>query len=379
MIYADMAATTPLDPVALRAMLPYLENDFYNPSAVYPDAVYVKRALHRSRAKVAQAIGAAPNEIYFTSGGTEADNWVLKDRIYSAPYHIITTRIEHKAILNACRVLEAFGWRVTYLPVDHTGLVDPAVLEAAIEPGHTKLVSIMLANNEVGTIQPIKELAEIAHKNGAAFHTDAVQAVGHIPVDVEELGVDFLSLSGHKFGGPKGTGALYVRKSAPMHPLIDGGGQEWGLRSGTENVPGIVGMGAAIEHAVSFITEDAKEVSAKRDMLVKQILSEVPGVALTGAEHNRLPGHASFIVDGVDSETLVMDLGNKGIYVSAGSACTSSNGKPSYVLKAMGYTDRQAWCSLRITIGTETRLAEVKEIAAAVTSSIRTLRGEGVR
>lgn len=374
MVYADAAATTKLYSNALRAMLPYLDGQYHNPSAVYPEAVTVRRAIGRARSTIARALVCQANEVFFTSGGTEANNWAIKQFMAEKPAHIITSSIEHKAVINACKALEKMGWAVTYLPVSKEGFVSTEDLEAAMQP-NTRLVSIMLANNEVGTIEPIKELAAIAHNSGALFHTDAVQAVGHIPVNISDLGVDFLSLSAHKFGGPKGLGALFV-KGGRINPLIDGGGQEMGRRSGTENTAGIIGASVALEHATAYLNHDITELQYKRDKLVQKITEAVDGIVLTGAPIGayRLPGHASFVVDGIDSETLVMDLALKGVCVSAGSACTSSTGAPSYVLKAMGYTDRQAWCSLRITLDTNNTLADTNKIAAAVISSINAMR-----
>lgn len=375
MIYADTAATTKLHPDAYKAMMPYLDARYFNPSGVYQNGVDIRRAINKAHASIGRALSCKANEIFITSGGTEADNWAIKQFMCDGPGHIITSSIEHKAVLNSCATLQKMGWEITYLPVDKNGFVSPADLDAAIR-SDTKLVSIMLANNEVGTIEPIKELCTVTHSHGVPFHTDAVQAVGHIPINVNELGVDFLSLSAHKFGGPKGTGALYVRQGK-IATFIDGGGQEMGRRSGTENVPGIIGTAAAIEIATSHLLCDMAKLSAKRDRLINGIIS-LDGVMLSGApagEH-RLPGHASFIIHGVDSETLVMDLALKGICVSAGSACSSGTGKPSYVLRAMGYTEKEAWCSLRITIDLSTTLAEVDEIVTAVTGSINKNRKE---
>ena len=244
MIYADAAATTRLAPDVFRAMRPYMEDSFFNPGGVYPGAVNVRRAVNDAHSSVGEVLGCQGREIFFTSGGTEADNWALKQFIHEKPAHIITSQIEHKAVLNTCKTLQQMGWKVTYLPVDKYGIVKPDDLQSALR-GNTRLVSIMLANNEVGTVEPIKTLAAVAHATGALFHTDAVQAVGHIPVNVNELGVDFLSLSAHKFGGPKGMGALYAKDGA-ISSFVDGGGQEMGRRSGTENVPGIIGTAAAL-------------------------------------------------------------------------------------------------------------------------------------
>lgn len=375
MIYADAAATTRLAPGVLEAMLPYLENSFFNPGGVYLGAVDVRRAVNNAHSVMGEALGCQGREIFFTSGGTEADNWALKQFITEKPAHIITSQIEHKAILNACKTLQQMGWEVTYLPVDKQGIVRPGNLRSALR-SNTRLVSIMLANNEVGTIEPIQELAVTAHAGGALFHTDAVQAVGHIPVNVNTLGVDFLSLSAHKFGGPKGMGALYARNGA-VTPFVDGGGQEMGRRSGTENVAGIIGTATALMLAAGLMENNAKKTSDLRDRIIDG-LSGIGGVLVTGPEPGplRLPGLASFIIEGVDSETLVMDLSAKGICVSAGSACSSGTGKPSYVLRAMGYSEREAWSSLRVSLDDRITPDEVSELIQAIKSSIKAIRNQ---
>lgn len=305
----------------------------------------------------------------------EADNWALKQFIAEKPAHIITSQIEHKAILNSCKALQQMGWEVTYLPVDKYGIVQLDDLQAAMR-NNTRLVSIMLANNEVGTIEPIKALAEVAHAGGALFHTDAVQAVGHIPVNVNELGVDFLSLSAHKFGGPKGMGALYAKDGA-ISSFVDGGGQEMGRRSGTENVPGIIGTAVALMLADGLMLHNAQKVRHLRDRIIDE-LSSMDGVLVTGPDPGpmRLPGLASFIIDGVDSETLVMDLSAKGVCVSAGSACSSGTGKPSYVLRAMGYSEREAWSSLRVSLDDHITHDEVSKLIQAIKSSIKVIRNQ---
>lgn len=375
MIYADAAATTRLAQGVLEAMLPYMENSFFNPEGVYQGAVYVRRAVNNAHSILGEALGCQGREIFFTSGGTEADNWALKQFITEKPAHIITSQIEHKAILNTCKTLQQMGWEVTYLPVDRLGLVNPEDLCSAMQ-SNTRLVSIMLANNEVGTIEPIQKLAAVAHAGGALFHTDAVQAVGHIPVDVSVLGVDFLSLSAHKFGGPKGMGALYA-KDGNISAYVDGGGQEMGRRSGTENVAGIIGMATAIKLAMSQMADTTSKICAFRDHIMDCVL-HLGGVSVTGPEHGplRLPGLASFTIESVDSETLVMDLSAKGICVSAGSACSSGTGKPSYVLKALGYSEQEAWSSLRVSLDASLTSEEVSELIQAITSSVKAIRNQ---
>jgi cysteine desulfurase len=350
-----------------------MEDSFFNPGGVYPGAVNVRRAVNEAHSIVGEVLGCQGREIFFTSGGTEADNWALKQFIHEKPAHIITSQIEHKAVLNTCKTLQQMGWKVTYLPVDKYGIVKPDDLQSALR-GNTRLVSIMLANNEVGTVEPIKTLAAVAHAAGALFHTDAVQAVGHIPVNVNELGVDFLSLSAHKFGGPKGMGALYAKDGA-ISSFVDGGGQEMGRRSGTENVPGIIGTAAALMLANGLMSHNAQKTRYLQDCIIDEI-SSMDGVLVTGPEPGplRLPGLASFIIDGVDSETLVMDLSAKGVCVSAGSACSSGTGKPSYVLRAMGYSEREAWSSLRVSLDDHITPEEVSELIEAIKSSIKAIR-----
>jgi cysteine desulfurase len=354
-------------------MQPYMEDNFFNPGGVYPGAVNVRRAVNDAHSIVGEVLGCQGREIFFTSGGTEADNWALKQFIHEKPAHIITSQIEHKAVLNTCKTLQQMGWKVTYLPVDKYGIVKPDDLQSALRV-NTRLVSIMLANNEVGTVEPIKTLAAVAHAAGALFHTDAVQAVGHIPVNVNELGVDFLSLSAHKFGGPKGMGALYAKDGA-ISSFVDGGGQEMDRRSGTENVPGIIGTAAALMLANGLMSHNAQKARYLRDCIIDEI-SSMDGVLVTGPEPGplRLPGLASFIIDGVDSETLVMDLSAKGVCVSAGSACSSGTGKPSYVLRAMGYSEREAWSSLRVSLDDHITPEEVSELIEAIKSSIKAIR-----
>ena len=339
-VYADHAATTAVTDTALAAMLPHFTRDYGNPSSLYRFAQEGKTHLEEARAQVAACLNAKPEEVYFTSGGTEADNWALRGVAELMALkgkktgHIITTAIEHHAILHTAQWLEKQGYEVTYLPVDGDGLVDPANLEQAIRPD-TILISVMAANNEIGTIQPIAEIGAIARAHKVLFHTDAVQAVGHIPVDVEAWNVDLLSLSGHKFGGPKGIGALYMKKPLRLPALIQGGGQEKGRRSGTENVPGAVGMAAALKEAVDHLAQESARLSALRDKLIAG-LSVLPYTRLTGHPVKRLPGTASFVFEGVEGEALLLHLDAKGICASSGSACSSASLDPSHVLLSIG-------------------------------------------
>ncbi len=360
-IYADNAATTPLSPVALDAMMPYLTSNFGNPSGIHRVAREATTALSDARTKVAVLLGAAePGEIYFTSGGTESDNWVLHGAVQrlrdlrgpGVTPRIITSSIEHHAMLHTCRALEREGVQVTYLPVDAYGHMRAEDLEAALacDAHDVALVSIMLANNEVGTIEPIRELTSIAHAHGAPFHTDAVQAVGHIPVNVADLGVDALSLSAHKFHGPRGIGALYLREGFSIPPLIEGGAQERGERAGTENLAGVVGMAAALDEALAALSERATRVAALRNELVEHIAASTSGVQLTGDPEHRLPSIASFTCDNVDGELLVVLLDHAGVAAATGSACSTGSTDPSHVLSAMGINAVQAKGALRLSL-----------------------------
>jgi cysteine desulfurase len=331
--------------------------------------------LYGAREDIAKALGAKTEEIYFTSGGTEADNWVLKGTAQAREKkgrHIIITAIEHHAILHAADALEKRGLEVTRLPVDDWGRVTPAQLEAAIRPD-TILVSVMMANNEIGVIEPIAELAAAAHAHDVLFHTDAVQAVGHIPVDLSALGVDMLSFSGHKFGGPKGVGALYIRKGLRIVPLLDGGGHERGQRSGTENVAGLVGMAAALKHSVETLSETQKLVTARREKVITA-LKGIPYSALTGDPDNRLPGNISFVFEAVEGESLVLGLDMMGVCASSGSACSSGSLDPSHVLLAIGLPHEVAHGSLRLTISeynTEEEIDYLIEQVAAIVNRSR--------
>ena len=377
-IYADHAGTTALSRAALEAMTPYLTERYGNPSSLYRFGQEAKSDLEQARADIAACIGAKPEEIFFTSGGTEADNWALKGvlewmALKGKPTgHIITSAIEHHAILHTAQHLEKQGYDVTYLPVDELGRVSPAEVEAAIRPD-TLLISIMAANNEIGTIQPVAEIGAVARKHKVLFHTDAVQAVGHIPVDVEAWNVDLLSLSAHKFQGPKGVGALYVRKPLRLPPLIHGGGQEKGRRSGTENVAGVVGMAAALKEAAAQLETEGARLSALRDRLIDG-LTRLPYSRLTGDPANRLPGTASFVFEGVEGEALLLHLDSRGICASSGSACSSASLDPSHVLLAIGLPHAIAHGSLRLSLGADNTDADVDAILAAVPEVVAYLR-----
>ena len=377
-VYADHAATTAVTDTALAAMLPHFTRDYGNPSSLYRFAQEGKTHLEEARAQVAACLNAKPEEVYFTSGGTEADNWALRGVAELMALkgkktgHIITTAIEHHAILHTAQWLEKRGYEVTYLPVDGDGLVDPANLEQAIRPD-TILISVMAANNEIGTIQPIAEIGAIARAHKVLFHTDAVQAVGHIPVDVEAWNVDLLSLSGHKFGGPKGIGALYMKKPLRLPALIQGGGQEKGRRSGTENVPGAVGMAAALKEAVDHLAQESARLSALRDKLIAG-LSVLPYTRRTGHPVKRLPGTASFVFEGVEGEALLLHLDAKGICASSGSACSSASLDPSHVLLSIGLPHAIAHGSLRLSLGAENTEEDVDYILKEVPAVVAYLR-----
>lgn len=374
-IYADHAATTPLSKAALAAMEPYLTEEFGNPSAVSAPGRRAKRALEEARETVADAFGAEPREIYFTSGGTEADNWVLRSAPRAAGAgrdEIVTDAVEHHAVLRTAGELRRAGRPVTVLGVDEFCRVTPEALRCALSV-KTALVSVMAANNEVGTLMPVAELAAAARGSGAFFHTDAVQAAGHIPLDVKELGVDFLSFSSHKFGGPKGMGGLYVRGGIELEPLLFGGGQERGLRPGTENVAGAVGMAAALRESCRAMTEDMARVSALRDRLIRGVL-RIPGSRLTGDPENRLPGNASFVFEGVEGEALLLLLDQRGICASSGSACSAGAAEPSHVLLAMGIAPELARGALRLTLGADNTGVDVDAILGALPGIVARLR-----
>ena len=375
-LYADHAATTALSPRALEAMTPYFRDAYGNPSSLYTFGQQAKSDLDAARAEVARCLNAKPEEIFFTSGGTESDNWALKavaELRGGKGRHIITSAIEHHAILHTLEHLEkALGFSVTYLPVDSLGRVDPQAVKAAIRPD-TILITVMAANNEIGTIEPIAEIGAIAREAGVLFHTDAVQAVGHIPVDVSAWNCDMLSLSGHKFHGPRGVGALYVRRGLRLPPLIHGGGQEKGRRSGTENVAGAVGLAAALREAVDGLEARAVLLAARRDRLIEG-LTRLPCSRLTGDPVHRLPGTASFVFEGVEGEALLLHLDAKGICASSGSACSSASLDPSHVLLAIGLPHEVAHGSLRLSLGEENTDEDVDYLLQAVPEVVEYLR-----
>ncbi|MBM6967683.1 cysteine desulfurase family protein [Pseudoramibacter alactolyticus] len=374
-IYLDHAATTPVDPAVAQAMQPYLDAVFGNPSAVYRDGQAAQAGVEEARRQVAALLKAEPASIFFTSGGSESDNWAIKGTAFALRArgrHLITTAIEHPAVLGTCAFLERCGFEITYLPVDSVGLVDPKALKAAIQDD-TILVSVMAANNEIGTVEPIAELAAVAHAAGVRFHTDAVQACGNVSMDVRALDVDLLSLSGHKFYGPKGVGALYVRPGCKLEPLIHGGEQERGRRAGTENTAAIVGIGAAAKLAAADQAAGARREAALRDALIAG-LTAIPGVRLTGHPERRLPGNASFCFDDLRSEALLTALDLAGIEASGGSACTAGSLSPSHVLAAIGVPENRARNALRLTLGRGTTAKQIEQTVTAVRRIVERLR-----
>ncbi|MHB0870489.1 MAG: cysteine desulfurase NifS [Chloroflexota bacterium] len=375
-IYLDHAATTPVDPAVVEAMIPYFTEKYGNPSSIYAPAREARKALDWARDTVARILGASPAEIVFTSGGTESDNLALKGVAFANRQkgnHIITTQIEHHAILHACEYLEKrFGFRVTYLPVDQYGTVDLDALQRAMTPD-TILVSIMAANNEVGTIQPIEEISRIVKTQGVLFHTDAVQAGGSLDLNVDKLGVDMLSLSAHKFYGPKGVGVFYVRKGTSYWPQQQGGGQERGRRAGTENTAGIVGLATALKLAYDRLDYYNAHASKLRDKLIEGI-GKIPSAHLTGHPTNRLPNSASFVFDFIEGESILLSLDMLGVGASSGSACTSASLEPSHVLKAMGVPIERAHGSLRLTTGKDNTEADIDRVVEALPGIIERLR-----
>ena len=376
LIYLDNAATTKTSEEVVAAMLPYFTEYYGNPSSVYEFASESKKAVSNARRTIAETLGAQENEIYFTAGGSEADNWALKataEAYQSKGKHIITTKIEHHAILHTAEYLEKRGFEITYIGVDENGVVKVDELEKAIRPD-TILISVMFANNEIGTIQPIKEIGEIAKKHGVLFHTDAVQAYGQLPINVDELHIDMLSSSGHKLNGPKGIGFLYIRKGVKIRSFVHGGAQERKRRAGTENVPGIVGYGKAAEIAAKTMKErTAKEIEL-RDHLIDRVLAEVPYTRLNGHRTNRLPNNANFSFQFVEGESLLILLDNNGICASSGSACTSGSLDPSHVLLAICLPHEIAHGSLRLTLSAETTMEDIDFVVDCIKQIIERLR-----
>lgn len=376
LIYLDNAATTATRPQVLEAMLPYFGEYYGNAASIYRFAGKSTKAVDEARRTVADALGAKKGEIYFTGGGSESDNWALKATAFAKKEegkHIITSKIEHHAILHTCQFLEKNGFEVTYLDVDENGLVQPEKLEQAIRED-TILVSIMFANNEIGTIQPIAELARIAHKHGALFHTDAVQAFCHVPIDVNELEIDMLSASGHKFGGPKGVGIMYLRDTVKIGSFIHGGAQERGKRAGTHNTPGIVGFAKAVELATANMAERARKETELRDYLIDGILAKVPYTRLNGHRTKRLSNNANFSFRFIEGESLLILLDQHGICGSSGSACTSGSLDPSHVLLAIGLPHEIAHGSLRLTLSAETTKEEIDYTIETVAKIVERLR-----
>lgn len=377
MIYVDHAATTKMSETAKLAMLSAIEENWYNPSSLYTPGQQASGVLMDARVRISRCLGCLPKEIYFTSGGSEADNQAILSAAAigkrQGKMHIISTAFEHHAVLHTLKKLEKEGFEVTLLDVGESGIVDPSQLEKAIRPD-TALVTIMYANNEIGTIQPIQEIGAICRKNGVLFHTDAVQAVGHLPINIEKDQVDMLSLSAHKFNGPKGIGVLYAKTGVFLTNLIEGGGQERGKRAGTENLPAIVGMAAALEEACALQKERSIYVTKLRDQLIDG-LKKISGALLNGDETRRLPGNVNFCFPDTEAEGLLLLLDNKGICASSGSACTSGFLDPSHVLLAIGRDKETARGSLRLTLDYENTPEEVETIIEAITDTVRILRG----
>ena len=376
-IYLDNAATTKVRPEVVEAMLPFYTEYYGNPSAVYEFSTPCKEALAKARETVANSLGAKDNEIYFTNGGSESDNWALiatAEAYASKGKHIITTKIEHHAILHTCEYLKKRGYEITYLPVDEFGTVSIDELKKAIRPD-TILISIMSANNEIGTIQPIKEIGKIAHDHGVLFHTDAVQAFGHIPIDVEEMNIDMLSASGHKINGPKGIGVMYIRKGVKIRSFIHGGAQERKRRAGTHNVPGIVGIGTAAKLAKENMKERSAKEIALRDHLIERILKEIPYTRLNGHRTDRLPNNANFCFRFIEGESMLILLDQAGICGSSGSACTSGSLDPSHVLLAIGLPHEIAHGSLRLTLSEKNTMEEIDYTVDELKKIIERLRG----
>lgn len=377
LIYLDNAATTNVAPEVFDAMKPYFTDCYSNPSAIYSFADESKKAVDEARETIAEVIGARPEEIYFTGGGSESDNWALKataEAYASKGRHIITSKIEHHAILHTAQWLEKQGYEITYLDVDENGVVDLEQLKNAIRPD-TILISIMAANNEIGTIQPLKEIGAIAHEHGVLFHTDAVQAFAHVPINVDEMNIDMLSASGHKIHGPKGIGIMYIRKGVKIRSFIHGGAQERSRRAGTHNVPGIVGMAEAARLASASLEESAQYQSRLRDHLIERVLSEIPYSRLNGHRTNRLPNNANFCFRFIEGESMLILLDQNGICASSGSACTSGSLDPSHVLLAIGLPHEIAHGSLRLTLSDATTMEDIDYTVDRLKEIIERLRG----
>ena len=375
-VYMDHAATTYTKKEVLEEMLPFFTEKYGNPSSVHSFGREARKAVDLARERTAKAFNASTDEIYFTGGGSEADNWAIKGIALANRQrgnHIITTSIEHHAVLHTCQYLEKMGFEVTYLPVDQYGLVDPEDVKRAITD-RTILISVMFANNEIGTIQPVKEIGRIAREHGIYFHTDAVQAVGHLPIDVKDMNIDLLSLSAHKFYGPKGVGALYIKKGVKIHPFMHGGAQERNRRAGTENLPGIVGLGKAIELAHENLEESSRKLTAKRDRLISGIMERIDSVRLNGHPVKRLPGNVNLSFEYIEGESLLLSLDMKGIAASSGSACTSGSLDPSHVLLAIGLPHEIAHGSLRLTLGDDNTDEDVDYVLEVLPEIVQRLR-----
>ena len=381
MIYMDNAATTKMTPAVIQAMLLCMEDIWYNPSSLYAPAQRAAEALRDARVRIAACLNASPDEIIFTSGGSEADNQALLSAAQAGAQagkrHIISTAIEHHAVLHTLEKLEREGYKVELLDVNSNGVVSVAQLERAIRED-TCLVTVMYANNEIGSVQPIFEIGAVCRAKGVVFHTDAVQAAGHLPIDVKVQNIDLLSLSAHKFHGPKGIGALYARSGIPMTRLIEGGDQEQGRRAGTENVPAIMGMAAALEEACAHMAENTQKMSALRNRLIAG-LSQIPDAVLNGDPENRLPGNVNFSFEGIEGESLVLLLDQHGICASTGSACTAQSLSPSHVLLAIGRSHEAATGALRLSLSEDNTQADVDEVLRIVPGLVRELRGKRVR
>lgn len=375
-VYFDHSATTPVHPAVAREMIPYITENFGNPSSMHFFGRAAKKAVEEAREKVALSIGAKPEEIVFTAGGTESDNMAIKGAAYAnrnKGNHIITSAVEHHAVLDTCRALEKDGFTVTFLPVDGCGMVSPESVAEAITD-KTILISIMHANNEVGTIMPVPEIGQLAREKGILFHTDAVQSMGKIPVNVDDLQVDFLSISGHKIYAPKGIGALYIRQGAQWQPVSHGGGQENNRRPGTENVPGIVALGKAIELAVADMEKESARLARLRDRIINGVMEKIPYAHLNGHPKKRIPNHVNFSFEFIEGEALLLNLDMRGVAASSGSACTAGSGQASYVLLAMGIPNEVARGSLRLTLGRDNTEEDVDYLLEVLPPIVEKLR-----